>query len=387
MSSSGQDRRRFARRLRARAGRGSALLEMVLSLAVLGVAALGISSYFEVERTRERGKEAGRTVAVLANAARHHVMSEYEDLVSGTPTAAVLDARADFVDATILPESFMFSDEMKRDLKVLVLPTSGGVRVLSGQFPASGDTRVPHDGLTQGMTGQFLGLVERGAGNRCPAGVTAPCLLGPGIAEEISDFDAFAVSSRPAAGALMVLYAIAHDDWCGDFLHRTPTRICTAGNRMAQPLTVSGTVKNAASINTVGTLRVHGRLTVGGTLDMDGLSSARARMTVGTGLKAYRVTVEGDYGAGAQNDACQSSSPLRAVCNDDRVVVADTLRLTDSTGTPSVEVRGRPPVLPDDTHAGDVEAHCVDVSGTATVEQGIVRVTHGPYTTSAGSCP
>ena len=87
----------------------------------------------------------------------------------------------------ILPAHFVFADEMKRDLAVLVLPSAAGVQVLSGQVPDPGDDRRPHAAVTQGRAGQRLGMVQT---SRCPAGVTSPCLIGTGVEESVSAFAA-----------------------------------------------------------------------------------------------------------------------------------------------------------------------------------------------------
>ena len=123
---------------------------------------------------------------------------------------------------------------MKRDLAVLVLPSAAGVQVLSGQVPDPGDDRRPHAAVTQGRAGQRLGMVQT---SRCPTGVTSPCLIGTGVEESVSAFAA-AFPGRVLEGAIMALYEFDHDDWCGDFLHRTPTGLCTNANRMAQSVQV-----------------------------------------------------------------------------------------------------------------------------------------------------
>ncbi len=346
---------------------------------LLGLAAMGVSVWLDAERTEGRARDSGRAIAVLANAARHHVQADYEGLIASA-TPETLDARGDFTDEDILPENFVFSDGMKRDLKVLVLPSSNGVRVLSGQFPDSGDGRPAHAGITQGMGGQHMGIVESA---RCPSGVTAPCLMGPGVAESLSDFDsapAFA-ASRPTAGALMVLYEFSHDDWCGDFLHRTETAICADANRMEQTVTVAGAITNVSVIEGFGTVTLHGPLAVGRELSVTGtVSSATARMTAGSGLEAGTATVSGSYGAGALNRACLTPATHSAVCSDNRVIVDQTVL----GGTINVDGRTTAPLRDADADIGDLNAGCIQVDGTASVE-GRVRVVRQNMA-AKGSC-
>ena len=353
------------------------MLELVLALGVFGVAVVGVVSWLDTEQARAFARDSGRTVAVLADAARHHVQAEYANLVGGAPRSL---SQATLAAEGILPENFVFADSMKRDLAVLVLPVSGGVRVLSGQVPAAGDDRWPQDGVTQGQDGQRLGMVERA---RCPSGVTVPCLLGPGVEASLSAFEA-SFPGQVREGAIMALYEFDHDDYCGDFLHRVPASaaICAGGNRMSQPVRVTGRLVNAASIENVSSLEVHGAVTVGGQLDVGGTLASQGRMTVGAGVELLAGTarVDGQY-PGAQNPACSNPSVLSAVCNEDRVLVGDKLTVV---GTADVQGRTSP-TIDGDTDAGDLSAGCIHVRDAATIE-GRVRVTQD-YGTPAGTCP
>lgn len=367
-------RGRLFRRLRRRARRGFGLLEAMLALVVAAVAVLAVNTWIELERSHARARDSGRTVAVLADAATHHVQTHYEDLVGGgamSLTEAALKADG------ILPANFVFGDAMKRDLAVLVLPSAAGVRVLAGQVPDAVDGRRPYAAVTQGLEGQRLGMVEM---SRCPAGITAPCLMGPGIEESVSAFNT-PFPNQVREGAIMALYEFDHADWCGDFLHRTPTSLCTGGNRMGQDVTITGRLTNASSIEDVTSLVMHGALSIGERLEVGGTLESEGRMTAGTGVQAVTARVDGAYGAGAENPACQVPTALSAACNEDRVVVGRTLDVADT-----IDVLGRTgPVIDGDTDAGQVAADCLHVRGTARVE-GRVRVT-GSYGTPAGTCP
>ena len=361
----------LARRLRGRSGRGSALLEIALALVVFGLAVMGGSAWLQVEQARALSRAAGRTVTVLADAALHHVQAHYEDLVGSSARSLT---QADLAAEGILPAHFIFADEMKRDLAVLVLPSAGGVQVLSGQVPDPGDDRRPHAAVTQGRAGQRLGMVQT---TRCPTGVISPCLIGPGVEESVSGFAA-AFPGRVLGGAIMALYEFDHDDWCGDFLHRTPTGLCTNANRMAQDVQLGGRLVNAAAIADVSRLVVHGALTVGRELDVGGTLTSEGRMTAGSGASARIANVSGSYGGGARNEACQDPTVRSAVCNEDRFIVGRRLTVNGTA-----DVLGRPGIAAD-TDAGDVDAGCLHVRGTATVA-GRARV-HAAYGTPAGSC-
>lgn len=360
------------------------MLELVLALGVFGVAVVGVVSWLDVERAQGLARESGRTVAVLAHAARHHVQAHYAHLVGGAPRNL---SRATLAAEGILPENFIFGDAMKRDLAVLVLPDADGVRVLSGQVPAAGDDRWPQAAVTQGLEGQRLGMVET---TRCPDPAWSHCLIGPGVSERLDSAtptDPSFVRDFPnqvRESAIMALYEFDHDDWCGDFVHRVPASaaICAGGNRMSQPVRVTGRLVNAASIENVTRLEVHGAVTVGGELNVGGTLESEGRMTVGAGVRLLTgvATVDGRYRSGARNPACSNPSVLSAVCNEDRVLVGDRLTVA---GTASV--LGPTAVIDGDTDAGHLRAGCIEVSDTATVE-GRVRVTDD-YGTPAGSCP
>ena len=376
------DMRGLARRLRVRSRRGSALLEIALALVMFGIAVMAGSAWLQVEQARALSREAGRTVTVLADAARYHVQAHYENLL--VSSASPISQMA-LLDDGILPAHFVFADEMKRDLTVLVLPRAGGVQVLSGQVPDPGDDRRPHAAVTQGRAGQRLGMVQT---TRCPTGVTSPCLIGPGVEESVSGF-ASAFPGRVLEGAIMAHYEFDHDDFCGNFLHRTPTGLCTGANRMEQPVQIGGRLVNVAEIADVNRLEVHGALTVGCELEVGGTLTSQGRMTAGSGVTAVTATVTGNYGGGARNEACEdpsgASTPLSAVCNEDRFIVGRTLTVGDpGTGVGTADVLGRAGIAAD-TDAGDVDAGCLHVRGTATVE-GRVRV-NTSYGTPAGSCP
>ena len=178
----------------------------------------------------------------------------------------------------------------------------------------------------------------------------------------------------------MALYEFDHDDWCGDFLHRTPTGLCTNANRMAQPVQVGGRLVIAATIANVSRLEVHGALTVGRELYVGGRLTSQGRMTAGSGVlvEGGRAEVLGLDIPGVQNPACENPAELSAVCNEDRFIVGRTLTVNGTA-----DVLGRSGIAAD-TDAGDVDAGCLHVRGTATVA-GRARV-NTLYDTPAGSC-
>ena len=367
----------LARRLRSRLRRGySGLLDLMLALVLFSIVALGLNAWLEIESAHGRARASGQTVAVLADAARYHVQAHYHTLIGGAPRTV---SRGALAADRILPDNFVFADAMKRDLAVLVLPDTDGVRVLSGQTPGPGDDRRPSAGLVEGVADQRLGMVTR---TRCPSGVTAPCLLGPGVADSVAGFDT-GFPGRVREGAIMALYEYDHEDYCGAFLHRVDTGICPGANRMGQDVQVTGRLTNAALIERVNHLVVHGALTVGRELEVTGTLTSEGRMTVGAGARITSLArVDGQYGSGAQNPACQDPTVPFAVCNEDRVIVGQSLTVRPGT----TDVLGRPG-RPDtgDTDAGDVRTGCLEVTGRADVE-GRVRVTGG-WSTPAGSCP
>ena len=379
----------LARRLSRRPRRGAALMEALLALAVIAVAALGANAWFQAQGVEARQRAAARQVAVLADAARVHVQKTYAALVQ----AASRTWTASSFPVGVLPGNFLWKDSMKRDLKVLVLPdsASGTVRALSGQFPAAGDVRHPGAAVAaEAEPAQFMGVVEEetgcnasGAQCRCP-GTAADrlCLVGPAVSADLADFDtAFPNELQPRA--IMTLYEYSSEAYCGDFLHRTrtntPFKVCSSDvNKMSQALTIVGSVTNAASIESF-KIDLHGPLTVGGKLTAGALSSGTARMTAGTGMQVHTVT--NITGTPTRNDACSTpSSPSASVCIDDRVIVEGNVE----GGT--VAVKGKTGGREADADAGDIDVFggCLQVDGTADVT-GHVRVA-GDYATSKGSC-
>ena len=375
--------RRFARRLRLRARRGLGLFEVVLALAVAGIAILGVNSWIEIQHFHARDRDAGRTVAVLADAARMHAQGDYESLFGLAAGRSI--ALSTLRDEGVLPANFDDVDEMKRDLAVVALqipdgPDDGtqpdGVRVLAGQAPDAADDRWPHAALTQGRAEQRLGMVQTGT----VCGGPTHCLVGPGVHADISAFDGrHGLTLRE--GAVMVLYEYAHEDFCGAFVHRVETAICADANVMEQPLTIEGRLLNAAVIGPADSLTVRGALSVRGKLTT-GAMTAGGRMTVGTGM-----TVGGDAtidGTGdPTNPACENPASPSALCSEDRVIVGETLTVL---GTADVE--GPPHVDSFFTAAGGIQVPdgCIDVNGTARIA-GNARVSRLYDPLGAGSCP
>ena len=142
---------------------------------------------------------------------------------------------------------------------------------------------------------------------------------------------------------------------------------------------VFGRLVNAATIANVSRLEVHGALTVGRELDVGGTLTSEGRMTAGSGVSAVTAEVRGqDIPGGVQNPACQDPAVRSAVCNEDRFIVGRRLTVNGTA-----DVLGRSGIAAD-THAGDVNAGCLHVRGTATVA-GRARV-NTFYGTPAGSC-
>ena len=85
-------------------------------------------------------------------------------------------------------------------------------------------------------------------------------------------------------------------------------------------------------------------------------------MTAGSGVSAVTAEVRGqDIPGGVQNPACQDPAVRSAVCNEDRFIVGRRLTVNGTA-----DVLGRSGIAAD-THAGDVNAGCLHVRGTATV--------------------
>ena len=373
-----------------------ALLEALLALAVMGVVVAGVSVRIEIERTHERAREAGRAVSVLADAARQHVQAEYAAILSGGPSSVTLGV---LQASGVLPENFRTGDAMKRDLGVWVVASSGGVRVLAGQEAGVGDSRRPHAALARARPGQRLGIVETDVETpRCrDASVAAPCLLGPGVAEDIS---AFASLLTLRDGALMELYEYEHRDYCGAFLHRVedPDGLCPGGNGMAQRLIVTGGIENAARIRN-GVLDVHGGLSVGSrpgsatdpadpdettSLEVTGEATATGRLEADAGGIVHSRTWVKGLGS-FTNPVCDppTSEPAfpgrrAAVCAADRAVMDGHLHV----GT-VIEVQGRTaPTRENNAVAGAAAARCI-AAETLVVEER-VRV-FGSYTQPGGA--
>ena len=212
---------------------GFALVEFLFALVLFGLMATGFALWVQGREGLARAADAGRTVSVLADGVAHWLQSNYAAAHKGSATLGASPV-ATLRSGGWLPSNFQDGDAMKRALHVEVRATATGVEALSGQRVASGDPRHPLAGVAEGREGQLLGLVH--TGSLCPSSTGSPCLLGPGVERSLSGW------GWVREGALLALYEYNHDDWCGEFLHRTAVtpEICPDGNVMETALDMGG---------------------------------------------------------------------------------------------------------------------------------------------------
>ncbi len=262
--------------------RGNALFAALLAVGLLAILALGLSD--RLVRVIEEDKEVGaaRKLAVLGQAVESYVHSHYGTLAAGSDVQiAVVDLQGE----GLLPDGFSGDgDAMKRALRVWVLPQAGGrLRVASMQLVEAGDDRYAAAGLFEARGRQALGLVET---SDCPAGVAAPCLLGPAIAEEMAEFQAADLAAglggHPREFALVVYQEFDREGVCGDWLLRRVRPGCPDGGVMETALDMGGNdlvsvgrleaedVQVSDEFSVLGNWRIDGELAVGTSLNVTG---------------------------------------------------------------------------------------------------------------------
>lgn len=221
----------LASRLRRRGRRGAALFDALLAMALLAVVATGFILWQDSRRQADVVEEAGRQVAILGHAAAHYAWANYA-ATGGTVWPANGRLTRDMLAAGkgILPEKFPETDAMRRDLRVWyrrVGSSPDRIQVLAGQggFAAT-DTRTAHRALFASRGRVHLGLVRR---TGCPTGLTAPCLVGPTVAESLAaPFN----DAWVREGSVMAFHEITREEYCGDFVLRETSTICPDSARI-----------------------------------------------------------------------------------------------------------------------------------------------------------
>ena len=313
--------RGLARRLGCGAGRGAALAELLLAVAVLGVLlSLGIDWYRERQRAA-LAEEAGREMALLTAAAQDYAVAEYAPLLGtvGAPSSPAPQevTLAALRAAGVLPAHMDDTDAMKRRLRVLALPrgagaAADGLRLLVTQQVEAGDGRWPAAAVFEARRAQAMGIVAAGESR----------LRGPSVDASVADFQGAdfdgdgVADGLPAGFALAVLLEVDEEDVCGGQLYRDVS-VCPNGAAMATALDMGGRdivnvgAFGAASLTLSGGLSVLDELTVAGGLTVDrsveidgaarvaGALSTDGEAVVAGALRAASLTAVGAVAAGS----------------------------------------------------------------------------------------
>ena len=342
----------FARRLRRRSRTGAALFDALLAMALFGVIAIIVMLWVDQQRKNELAEEAGRQVAILGHAAGHYALTHYAD-APGTfsPNSRRL-LHSELRTRGILPASFPEVDAMGRELRVWYRrvgshPAHTRIQVLAGQsrFEVDGDVRVPLRALFKGRGKVRLGLVSGAA--RCgPVGLTAPCLIGPTVAESLASapFNAGWIQE----GGLMAFYEVSREEYCGDLVLRAATATCpdsavlgslnmgahTLGNVGTLTVGAAGADGYAHTVEVTNDMAVTGDFGVEirsgrGGLVVDNRVEAGAGIVVRGGLAVYG-NVEADVNLRIRTDhIIQGNLDVKGEADADNVR-AQTMRIDES---------------------------------------------------------
>ena len=336
----------FASRLRLRLRRGAALFEGLLALGVLAVVMVWAAIYADSRQQALLEEEAGRQVAILGAAAAHYARTHFTDGSLGDPIGGCAGCgRFTFAHLQsgdgILPAGFPEADAMRRDLRIWyrregTAPRYDRILVLAGQsnFEPEGDTRTPYRALFQNHGRVHLGMVRR---TGCPAGLTAPCLVGPTVAESLTDpFDRSFVDD----GGVMAFYRFTRQEYCGELVLREANPACPDSGTIAGDLDMGGQRLGGVGTLDIGDPGSDGRahelavredmeVTGAFTLDMategDGLAVGRdleveSTLTVSGALSVYGdvavhedLTVNNDFGIRGDLDVTHRIDRMRTI--------------------------------------------------------------------------
>lgn len=250
--------------------RGNALFAALLAVGLLAILALGLTERLvrDIEEDKEVG--AARKLAVLGQAVESYVHSHYGTLAAGSDAEIAV---ADLQGEGLLPDGFSGDgDAMKRALRVWVLPQAGGrLRVASMQLVEAGDDRYAAAGLFEARGRQALGLVN-----------DTNLLVGPAIAEDMTEFQRADPDGHPREFALVVYQEFDREGVCGDWLLRRVRPGCPDGGVMETALDMGGNdlvsvgrleaedVRVSDEFAVTGNWRIDGELAVGTSLNVTG---------------------------------------------------------------------------------------------------------------------
>lgn len=313
--------------LRRKGLRGAGPMEAVLGIVLFGLLLSGFVEWLDRRQRSAWEREAGREMAILAEAAEDYVRAEYGTLLSGAGTPASPAPReiavATLRTAGVLPGNFDGVDAMNRDLRILVMPrgagaAADGLRVVTAQAVEGGDLRYPGSAVFEARGFQAMGVVEPVDAAPDPHDLR---IRGPAVDADVTDFQGAdfdgdgTADGLPDGYALAVLMEFDEEDVCGDQLYRRAT-ICTNGSRMETALDMGGNeIRNAASIGaqsmtlsgdlSSASLDVTGAVTVGQGIEVTGAAAFGSTLeTTGSAnvtgsVRAASATVTGAATAGS----------------------------------------------------------------------------------------
>ena len=296
----------LVRRLRAGRRRGAALFDALLAITLLAVLGTGVLLWMGAQKQKDLIDEAGRQVAIWGHAAAHYARTHFAEdpgATGGPWSNSPQIMPTDLESRGILPADFPTTDAMRRELRIWFrhvpsgsFPTHDRIQVLAGQsnFAASNDTRLPYRALLRSRGKVRLGMVRRSG---CPPGLTAPCLVGPTVAESLTPpFDVGWIEH----GAVMAFYEITREEYCGDLVLREDTPTCPDSAVLGSLDMGAHTLENVGDL-TVGAaganaytheVGVHNDMEQVGNMTVD-IVSGRGGLVVGRSVDVDNLTVNG----------------------------------------------------------------------------------------------
>ena len=173
-----------------------------------GFCSPGLWGGWRAAQRTAQDREAGREMAILAEAAEDYVRADYALLLAGagTPTTPAPQeiTLATLRTAGVLPANFDGVDAMNRDLRIFVMPrgagaAADGLRVVTAQAVESGDLRYPASAVFEARGLQAMGVVEPVDAVPQPHDLR---IRGPAIDADVADFQGADFDSDGSADGL-----------------------------------------------------------------------------------------------------------------------------------------------------------------------------------------